>query len=56
MLSLGAVHSFALEEVARYLSSKSVRDVLTQAILDAPLFGMYWRWNASIGARRAAVP
>ncbi len=48
VLSLGAVHSFALEEVARYLSSKSVRDVLTQAILDAPLFGMYWRWNASI--------
>ena len=47
VLSLGAVHSFALDEVARYLSSKSVRDVLTQAILDAPLFGMYWRWNAS---------
>ena len=24
-----------------------MRDVLTQAVLDAPLFGMYWRWNAS---------
>jgi ATP-dependent Lhr-like helicase len=47
VLSLGAVHSFALEEVVRYLSSKTVRDVLTQAVLDAPLFGMYWRWNAS---------
>ena len=47
VISLGAVHSFALEEVARYLSSKSVRDVLTQAVLDAPVFGVYWRWNAS---------
>ncbi len=47
MLSLGAVHSFALEEVVRYLSSKTVRDVLTQAVLDAPMFGVYWRWNAS---------
>ena len=47
VLSLGAVHSFALEEVVRYLSSKTVRDLLTQAVLDAPLFGVYWRWNAS---------
>jgi ATP-dependent Lhr-like helicase len=47
VLSLGAVHSFALEDVVKYLSSKTVRDVLTQAVLDAPLFGMYWRWNAS---------
>ncbi|MEO8464649.1 MAG: DEAD/DEAH box helicase [Gammaproteobacteria bacterium] len=47
VISLGAVHSFALEEVVRYLSSKSVRDVLTQAVLDAPVFGVYWRWNAS---------
>ena len=48
VLSLGAVHSFALEEVIHYLSSKSVRDVLTQAVLDAPIFAAYWRWNASI--------
>ena len=48
VLSLGAVHSFALEEVVHYLSSKTVRDVLTQAVLDAPMFGVYWRWNASI--------
>ena len=33
--------------MARYLSSKTVRDVLTQAVLDAPVFGVYWRWNAS---------
>jgi ATP-dependent Lhr-like helicase len=48
VLSLGAVHSFALDEVIHYLSSKSVRDVLTQAVLDAPIFAAYWRWNASI--------
>jgi ATP-dependent Lhr-like helicase len=48
VISLGAVHSFALEEVVHYLSSKSVRGVLTQAVLDAPIFPAYWRWNASI--------
>ena len=47
VISLGAVHSFALEDVVHYLSSKSVRDVLTQAVLAAPVFGVYWRWNAS---------
>jgi ATP-dependent Lhr-like helicase len=47
VLSLGAVHSFALEDVKHYLSSKTVREVLTQAVLDAPVFGVYWRWNAS---------
>jgi ATP-dependent helicase Lhr and Lhr-like helicase len=47
VISLGAVHSFALEDVVHYLSSKSVRNVLTQAVLAAPVFGVYWRWNAS---------
>ena len=31
VLSLSTSHSFALEEVARYLNSKTVREVLTQA-------------------------
>ena len=31
VLSLGESHSFALDEVARYLSPETVRDVLTQA-------------------------
>ncbi len=48
VLSLGAVHSFALEEVVTYLSSKRVREVLEQAVLGAPLFPTYWRWNATI--------
>ncbi|HEX7081090.1 MAG TPA: DEAD/DEAH box helicase [Gammaproteobacteria bacterium] len=47
VLSLGTVHSFALDDVVRYLSSTSVRDVLSQAVLGAPMFGTYWRWNAT---------
>jgi len=46
VLSLGPTHSFVIEEVPRYLHSESVREVLTQALLDAPMFGARWRWNA----------
>ena len=46
MISLGAVHSFPLEEVWRYLHPDSVRDVLTQAVLDVPMFTIRWRWVA----------
>lgn len=55
VLSLGETHSFALEEVARYLNSRSVESVLVQAVLDAPLFTTRWRWNTSIAlaVRRA---
>jgi ATP-dependent Lhr-like helicase len=49
ILSLGAVHSFALEEVSRYLSSRSIERVLAQAVLGAPVFETHWRWNATIG-------
>ena len=48
VLSLGESHSFALEEVSRYLSPETVRDVLTQALLDAPMFDVRWRWNANV--------
>ncbi|MDX1561550.1 MAG: hypothetical protein R3305_01410 [Gammaproteobacteria bacterium] len=48
VLSLGAVHSFALDDVKRYLSSASIAHVLEQAVLGAPLFPTHWRWNASI--------
>ncbi|HSI47532.1 MAG TPA: DEAD/DEAH box helicase [Ideonella sp.] len=47
VLSLSTSHSFPLEEVARYLNSKTALHVLTQALLDAPLFGVRWRWNAT---------
>ena len=48
VLSLSTSHSFPLEDVARYLSAKTVRPLLTQALLDAPMFPTRWRWNASI--------
>ena len=44
MISLTHAHSFPLEEVARYLHSSSVRMVLTQALLDSPMFTTRWRW------------
>ncbi|KAB2834170.1 MAG: ATP-dependent DNA helicase, partial [Candidatus Dadabacteria bacterium] len=47
ILSLGATHSFPLEEVYHYLHPNNVRQVLTQALLDAPMFEVRWRWNAS---------
>ncbi len=47
VLSLSTSHSFPLIEVSRYLHSGSAADVLVQALLDAPLFGVRWRWNAT---------
>ncbi|HEY4090316.1 MAG TPA: DEAD/DEAH box helicase [Luteibacter sp.] len=47
ILSLSTSHSFPLEEVSRYLHSASAEHVLIQALLDAPLFGVRWRWNAT---------
>ncbi len=47
VLSLGPTHSFPLEDVLRYLNAKTVKEVLTQALLDAPMFMTRWRWNAT---------
>lgn len=47
ILSLGSTHSFPLEEILTYLKAETVRDVLTQAVLDAPMFNARWRWNAT---------
>jgi ATP-dependent Lhr-like helicase len=48
VISLGATHSFPLEEVSRYLNSNSIREILIQALLAAPVFMTRWRWNATI--------
>ncbi|MFT5139888.1 MAG: ATP-dependent Lhr-like helicase [Lysobacterales bacterium] len=48
ILSLGETHSFELSDVPAYLKSGSVRQVLIQALLDAPMFDVRWRWNATI--------
>jgi ATP-dependent helicase Lhr and Lhr-like helicase len=44
VLSLTTAHSFELSEVARYLHSATVRPLLVQAMLDAPMFITRWRW------------
>ncbi len=53
VLSLGPTHSFPVEDAFRFLRSATVRGVLTQALLDSPLFPVRWRWNA---ARALALP
>lgn len=47
ILSLSTSHSFPLDEVWRYLRSPSAEHILAQALLDAPLFNVRWRWNAT---------
>ncbi|GAB2617109.1 DEAD/DEAH box helicase [Novilysobacter erysipheiresistens] len=47
VLSLSTSHSFPLIDVSHYLHSSSAREVLVQALLDAPLFTARWRWNAT---------
>jgi len=47
VLSLGPTHSFALDEVFHYLNSKTVRQLLCQALLDAPMWNIRWRWNVT---------
>ncbi len=53
LLSLGPQHSFPLSDVFRYLHPATTRDILVQALLDAPLFKTRWRWNTTISL---AVP
>jgi ATP-dependent Lhr-like helicase len=53
ILSLGPTHSFPLEDVAKFLRSPTVRNVLIQALLAAPVFATRWRWNVT---RALAVP
>ncbi|HEY7182728.1 MAG TPA: DEAD/DEAH box helicase, partial [Blastocatellia bacterium] len=47
ILSLSLSHSFPLEDIFDYLKSASVRDLLIQALLDAPMFTARWRWNSN---------
>jgi ATP-dependent Lhr-like helicase len=45
-ISLGQQHSFPLGDVFHYLPAASVKEVLEQAVLAAPLFTVRWRWAA----------
>jgi ATP-dependent Lhr-like helicase len=45
-ISLAEQHSFPLGDVFHFLHPNSVREVLSQALLDSPLFTARWRWDA----------
>ncbi len=47
ILSLGPQHSFPLSRVPSMLSSRTVTDVLTQAVLPHPMLASRWRWNCT---------
>src|SRR5437867_2318301 len=47
VLSLGPQHSFPLDDVFHYLKPETAEHLLVQAMLDAPMFGSRWRWNAT---------
>jgi ATP-dependent Lhr-like helicase len=48
VLSLTTAHSFDLAEVRHYLHPATIRDLLIQALLDAPMFMTRWRWVAGV--------
>jgi ATP-dependent Lhr-like helicase len=47
LLSLGEQHSFPLKDIFDFLNPKTVEDVLTQAVLQHPMFGTRFRWVSS---------
>jgi ATP-dependent Lhr-like helicase len=47
LLSLGPQHSFPLESVFDFVHPARVEEILTQAAMQAPMFGVRWRWNAT---------
>jgi ATP-dependent helicase Lhr and Lhr-like helicase len=53
VLSLSPHHSFPLSQVPKMLSSRTVVDVLTQAVLPHPMLAARWRWNCN---RALVVP
>ena len=63
-LSLGPQHSFPVDDIFRYVKSNTAEDVLVQAVLQSPVFGVRWRWVASrslallrsVGGKRVPTP
>jgi ATP-dependent Lhr-like helicase len=47
VMSLGERHSFPLDSIFGYLHPNSLREVLVQSVLQAPMFATRWRWNAT---------
>ena len=53
LLSLGPQHSFPLESIFALVDASGAEEVLTQAALQSPMFGVRWRWDAT---RALAIP
>jgi len=53
VLAVGPQHSFPIDALFKMLNSSNGEDLLTQALLAAPMFETRWRWNAS---RALVVP
>ncbi|MDY7227102.1 DEAD/DEAH box helicase [Hyalangium rubrum] len=47
LLSLGEQHSFPLADIFDFLNPEQAEEVLVQAVLQAPIFGTRFRWNAT---------
>jgi ATP-dependent Lhr-like helicase len=47
VLSMGTGHSFPLPDAFHFVRAAQLDATLRQAVLQAPLFGTRWRWNAS---------
>jgi ATP-dependent Lhr-like helicase len=47
VISLGERHSFPLNSIFGFLHPNSLQEVLTQSVLQAPMFATRWRWNAT---------
>ena len=47
ILSLGEQHSFPLDDIFDFVHPNTCEQVLTQAVLQAPIFGTRFRWTAS---------
>lgn len=53
VLAIGPQHSFPVESLFKMLNRTNGEQLLTQALLAAPMFETRWRWNAT---RSLAVP
>lgn len=46
-IALAEQHSFPLADVFQFLHPNTIKEVLTQAVLQSPLFATRWRWDAT---------
>ena len=56
LLSLGEQHSFPLADIFDFLHPDTVESVLVQAVLQAPLFGTRFRWDATRALALTPLP